>query len=96
MARVVIQPQSSDNLKNLVAIALENQLRVLTAGIAKTKSKLSEFEKQNGMESSVFYERYEKGILGDDLKYIRWAGEYETLKKLEKDYHDLQGIELCS
>jgi hypothetical protein len=96
MARILIQPRSSDNLKNLVALALENQLRVLTAGIAKTKSKLTTFETENGITSSVFYERYEEGKLGDDPKYIRWAGEYETLKKLEKDYHDLQGIELCS
>ena len=96
MARVIIQTESSDNVKNLVGLALENQLRVLTAGIAKTKIKLSEFEKENGMESSVFYKRYEEGKLGDDVKYIRWAGEYETLKRLEKDYQDLQGIELCS
>jgi hypothetical protein len=81
-------------VKNLVGLALENQLRVLTAGITKTKRKLSALEKENGMESSVFYERYEEGKLGDDLKYIRWAGDYETLKKLEKDYQDLQGIEL--
>ena len=96
MARVIIEPQSSENVKNLVGLALENQLRVLTAGIAKTKSKLRELEKENGMESRVFYERYEEGKLGDDLKYMRWAGEYETLKRLEKDYQDLQGIELCS
>jgi len=96
MTRVIIQPESSDNVKNLVGLALENQLRVLTAGIAKTKNKLSKFEMENGMESSAFYERYEKGELSDDLKYLRWAGEYETLKRLEKDYEDLQGIELCS
>jgi len=96
MAPVIIEPQSSDNVKNLVALALENQLRVLTAGIAKTKSKLNEFERETGMESSAFYERYGKGDLGDDFKYIRWAGEYETLKRLEKDSEDLQRIELCS
>ena len=96
MARILIQPRSSDNLKSLVALALENQLRVLSAGISKTKSKLADFETENGITSSVFYERYEEGKMGDDPKYIRWAGEYETLKKLEKDYHDLQGIELCS
>jgi hypothetical protein len=33
---------------------------------------------------------------GDDFKYIRWAGEYETLILLQKDYNDLQDIELCS
>jgi hypothetical protein len=96
MARVIIEPESSDNVKNLVELALENQLRVLTMGIAKTRSKLNELEKENGMESSVFYEKYGEGKMGDDLKYMRWAGEYETLKRLEKDYQDLQGIELCS
>jgi len=96
MARVIIQPESSDNVKNLVELALENQLRVLTVGIAKTKSKLSEFERVNGMESRAFYEKFGQGKLGDDFKYLRWAGEYETLKRLEKDYQDLQGIELCS
>ena len=96
MARVIIQPESSDNVKNLVEGALENHLRVLTAGIARTKNKLSDLEKENGMESSVFYKKYEEGNLGDDLKYIRWAGKYQTLKRLEKDYEDLQGIELCS
>jgi len=96
MARVIIQPESSDNVKNLVELALENQLRVLTVGIAKTKSKLSQFERENEMESSAFYEKFGQGKLGDDFKYMRWAGEYETLKRLEKDYQDLQGIELCS
>jgi hypothetical protein len=96
MARVIIQLESSDNVRNLVELALENQLRVLTVGIAKTKGKLSEFERVSGMESSAFYEKFGQGKLGDDFKYVRWAGEYETLKRLEKDYQDLQGIELCS
>jgi len=48
------------------------------------------------MQTNDFYEKYEKGEMGDDLKYVRWAGEYETLKKLEKDYQTMQEIELCS
>ena len=37
----------------------------------------------------------QKVIWADDMKYIRWAGEYETLAQLQKDYNDLQEIELC-
>ena len=48
------------------------------------------------MESQRFYEDFQNGKLGDDFKYIRWAGEYETLVLLQKDYNDLQDIELCS
>ena len=96
MARVIIQPQTADNLRNLIRLAVENQLRVIDFGIAKTKRKLGELEKEIGMNSKDFYEKFQKGKLGDDFKFIRWAGEYETLERLQKDYNDLQGIELCS
>lgn len=96
MARVIVQPQTADNLRNLIRLAVENQLRVINSGIAKTKRKLGVLEKETGMDSKDFYEEFQKGKLGDNLKYIRWAGEYETLARLEKDYNDLQGIELCS
>jgi hypothetical protein len=96
MARVIIQPQTAGNLKNLIKLAVENQMRVINSGIAKTKRKLGELEKESGMNSRDFYEEFQKGKLGDDLKYIRWAGEYETLALLQKDYNDLQELELCS
>ncbi len=96
MSKIIIQPQNADNLKNLVRSAVENQLRAINFGIAKTKKKLAELEKENGMDSEIFYKEYQDGKLGDDLKYIRWAGEYETLWQLQKDYNELQGTELCS
>jgi len=96
MAKIIIQPQTSDNLKNLVKSAVENQLMSINFGIARTKKKLAELEKENGMGSKEFYAEFQKGKLGDDLKYIRWAGEYETLAQLQKDFNELQGIELCS
>lgn len=96
MARVIIQPQSSENLKNLIKLAVENQLRVINFGIAKTKRKLRELEQETGMKSGDFYKEFQKGKLGDDLKFIRWAGEHETLARLQKDYNELKGIELCS
>ena len=96
MAQVIIKPQTADNLRNLIRLAVENQMRVIDFGIAKTKRKLGELEKEIGMNSKDFYEEFQKGKLGDDFKFIRWAGEYETLKRLQKDYTDLQGVELCS
>jgi len=96
MAQVIIQPQATDNLKNLIKGAVENQLRVINFGIAKTKRKLRELEKESGMDSKYFYESFQKGELGDDFKFIKWAGEYETLERLQIDSNELQGVELCS
>ncbi|MCD4811330.1 hypothetical protein K8R14_01845 [bacterium] len=96
MAQVIIQPQTSCNLKNLIKVAVENQLKVINFGIAKTNRKLRELEKESGMDSNYFYEEFQKGKLGDGFKFIRWAGEYETLERLQKDCNELQGVELCS
>lgn len=94
--RIVIQSESDENLKDLIELAIENQLKVLKAGIQKTQRKLQDMEKSHEMSTDFFYQKYETGKLGDDIKYIQWAGEYETLKKLEKDYQTLQETELCS
>ncbi len=95
MERIIIQSQTSNNLKSLIESAFENQSRIIRFGIARTKKKLTQLEKENGLDSQTFYDEFQKGKLGDELKYIRWAGEYETLALLEKDYNDLQDIELC-
>jgi len=96
MAQVIIRPQATDNLKNLIKVAVENQLRIINFGIAKTKRKLGELEKESGMDSKYFYKKFQRGELGDDFKFIKWAGEYETLERLQNDSNELQGVELCS
>lgn len=96
MAQVIIQPKSSENLRNLIKLAVENQLRIISFGIAKTKRKLRDLEQETGKKSRDFYKEFQDGKLGDDLKFIRWAGEHETLARLQKDYNELKGIELCS
>ena len=73
MAKVMIEPKDAQNVKSLVRMAVENELKILKAGVARCSSKV-----------------------GDDFEYIRWAGEYETLQQLERDYSDLLGTEVCS
>lgn len=82
MARVIIQPESAGNLRDLIRSAVESELKAIDFGIAKTKRKLGELEKEFGMNTREFYEDFQKGKLGDDLKFIRWAGEVETAKRV--------------
>jgi len=49
MARVIVQEQTANNFKILIRSAIENQLRIITFGIAKTRRKLEEMEKESGM-----------------------------------------------
>ena len=96
MARVIVQEKAAYNLKRLIKSAIENQLRIITFGIAKTRRKLEEMEKRTGMNTKEFYDQFQEGKLGDGIRYIRWAGEYETFGRLNKDLSDLKDLELCS
>jgi len=94
--KVMIEPKDAQNVKSLVRMAVENELKILKAGVARCSKKLAELEKTYGMSSKQFYDKFKKGEVGDDFEYIRWAGEYETLQQLERDYSDLMGTEVCS
>ena len=96
MAKVIVNEQTAHNLKMLIEAAVENQVRILSFGMAKTSRKLKEMEKEAGIGSEEFYTQFQEGKLGDKMKYIRWAGEYETLERLKKDLVELQELELCS
>ena len=96
MARIIIEPQNANNVKSLVKSAVENELKIIGFGIDKTKKRLEELEKKFGMDSGNFYRKFNEGKMGDDLEYIRWAGEYETLQQLQRDYSDLTETELYS
>jgi hypothetical protein len=96
MVRIIIEPQTAGNVKSLVKSAVENELKAIRFGIARTKRKLRKLEKKFGMDSQEFYEKFNEGRMGDDLEHIRWAGEYETLLQLQRDHDDLLETELCS
>ncbi len=95
MTQLIIQPSTAENTKRLVLFALENERRIICFGISRTEGQLEKFEKKFKMDSESFYRKFNAGDMGDDFEYIKWAGEYETLRKLRQDYDDLAGIRLC-
>jgi len=95
MTQVIIKSNTAANVKRLLQAAIEQELRVLKIGIEKTNQNLKWLEKQFGMESPQFYEAFQAGKMGDQIDYIKWAGEYETLQQLEQDYAELSEIQFC-
>ena len=95
MPQVSVHGQATDHMQGFIKIGIENQLRIVSFGIAKTKRKLELLEKEAGMDSSSFYRQFMEGRRGDDLKAIKWAGEYETLEQLLEDQKELQEFNRC-
>ena len=95
MTQVIVKSPSASHVKPLIQAALDHEIRVLKIGLQKTKRNLLHFEQRFGMNSQQFYQEFQAGTLGDEMDYMKWAGEYETLLQLQEDYAEIQEIQVC-
>ena len=68
----------------------KRELSLLDRSIVDTKKKLKEFEEKNRMRSEDFFDKFDKGLAGDDRDTMLWAAEYEALKLLENERSIIQ------
>jgi hypothetical protein len=83
-------------LKPLVEAALENELRLLQAGIVRTEQRLKAFEAQYGLLSEDFLRRYENDELEESLDFAEWVGERRLLERLREQVATLQEIRFAN
>ena len=84
MTQLIVKSPSAANVRPLIQAALDHEARILKIGIRKTTRRLLEFEQRFGLESKMFYQDFQDGKMGDDMEYMKWAGEYETLLQLRE------------
>lgn len=79
-------------LKPLIEAALENELRLLEAGIRRTEQKLREFEQRYHMTTEEFVSQYENDELPETLEFAEWIGEYRLLERLRDKADTLREV----
>jgi len=84
MAELTLISPRQRQLKPLVEAALQNELRLLEAGIQRTEQGLQEFEAQYDLSSAEFIRRYEQDELEEALQFAEWIGEYRLLERLQE------------
>ncbi len=95
MTQLIIKSATAAQVRPLIQAALEHELRFLKIGIQKTTRNLQRLEQRFDMESQQFYQKFQTGMMGDEMDYLKWAGEYETLLQLQEDYAELKEIQVC-
>jgi len=95
MTKISIESEKSQKVVPLVKTAIGKEIKILQLGIERTKKNLKELEEKFEMKTDEFFARYIKGEMGDKMDFIKWAGEYETLLKLQEDYSELKETEIC-
>jgi hypothetical protein len=86
MAKIII---TKDNLLSLAEFkALLEQMEVRSSTmdyIFRLLRELVAFEEKFNMPSDVFYARFMRGEMGDDLPFIKWAGRYELYLEAKQE-----------
>ena len=96
MNRLTLISSRKYPLQSLVEGALENELRILEAGIRRTKKNIETFEEKYAMASDEFIQRFENDELEETIELIEWIGEYRLLQRLQQKADTLREIEFAS
>ena len=86
MAKLILTKESLINPNDLLTLlesttergsALDDLLALLRELVA--------YEDEHGLTSDVFYARFMRGEMGDDLPFIMWAGQYESYLEVKQE-----------
>lgn len=76
-------PKSGEELVAALREAAENT-SIVDDLLELTRS-LAELELKYKMKSEDFYEQFERGEMGDDVDFVRWATDYEIYQEIKAD-----------
>ena len=95
MTQLIVNSPSASHVRPLIQAALDHEIHILQMGIEKTKRRLHNFDKLFKMKMLISYQAFQNWDMDDEMEYMKWAGEYETLLQLEEDYAQIRGIQMC-
>jgi hypothetical protein len=92
MAELTLVSPSQRPLQPLVEGALQNELRLLEAGLRRGAQRLQEFEARYGLSTADFVQRYENDALEETLEFAEWIGEHRLRERLLEKAAALRAI----
>ncbi|MCP4345631.1 MAG: hypothetical protein GY795_08900 [Desulfobacterales bacterium] len=97
MTTICIEPsQKSGEVLHLVRSAIESEIAKLELALKMAVKRLAPFEKKYGVTSEYFMAEMTVEDLGndgnDDDEYVRWAGEYKLMQRLQEKLCKLKEI----
>lgn len=91
----LLSPFKKD-IKPIVEATLQNEMRLLEAGIKKTELNLNKFENKYNMNTDSFISAYENDEVGETIEFSEWIGEIRMLEKLRDKSDILKSIKFAN
>ena len=94
MATLYIEPiHESGEILRLVRAAIESEVAKLELALKMAVKRLAPFEEKYGVTSEYFLAAMTaEDLEGKDDEYVRWAGEYKLMQRLQDKLRKLQEI----
>ena len=94
MSTIYVEPvQKTDEILHLVQPAIRSEAARLGLALKPARKRLAPFEQEYGVTSEYFIsEMAAEGLKGGDDEYVRWAGEYKLMQRLQEKLRQLQEI----
>jgi hypothetical protein len=92
MAELTLVSPSQRPIQPLVEGALQNELRLLEAGIRRGEQRLQAFETRYGLSTADFVQPYENDTLEETLECAEWIGEFRLCERLREKAAALRAI----
>ena len=96
MTELTLVSPDQRRLRPLVEAAIQNELRLLAAGIRRTEQRLRGFEEKYGLPTAEFLQQYENDKLEETLDFDEWIGEWRLLERLQDNASTLQEIQFAN
>ena len=86
MAKITITKDNLLSLAEFKALLEQTETRSSTMDyIFRLLRELVSFEEKFNIATDVFYARFMRGEMGDDLPFIKWAGRYELYLEAKQE-----------
>jgi len=95
MSTIYVEPlQKASEVLPLVRSAIEGEITRLELAVNLARERLVPFERKYGATSEHFIAEWAaEDLEGGDDEYVRWAGEYRLMQRLQQKLRQLQEID---
>ena len=95
LQQVTIKTRDKITLKPLLESAIENESKLLSIGLDRTRKRLAEFEQKYDMTSAEFERRLNALELTETVEFTEWRMEIGMLDLLESQYQTLEETQVA-
>jgi len=94
MSTIYIEPApKTGEVLYLVQSAIKSEVMRLRLALKLARERLAPYEQEYGVTSEYFIsEMAAEDLKGGDDEYVRWAGEYKLMQRLQEKLRQLQEI----